>query len=84
LRSLPFAALHDGKRFLIEKYSFSLIPSFSLTNSDYKAVKDATVLAMGRSEFVDQQPLPNVPIELQAISAQGQRLIFPQFDFHYR
>ncbi|MEG3992798.1 CHAT domain-containing protein [Microcoleus sp. SVA1B1] len=70
LRSLPFAALHDGKGFLIEKYSFSLIPSFSLTNSDYKAVRDATVLAMGRSEFVDQKPLPSVPIELQAISAQ--------------
>jgi CHAT domain-containing protein len=71
LRSLPFAALHDGKGFLIEKYSFSLIPSFSSTNTDYKAVRDATVLAMGRSEFVDQQPLPSVPIELQAISAQG-------------
>jgi CHAT domain-containing protein len=71
LRSLPFAALHDGKGFLIEKYSFSLIPSFSLTNSDYKPVRDATVLAMGRSEFVDQQPLPSVPLELQAISAQG-------------
>ncbi|MEG4573053.1 CHAT domain-containing protein [Microcoleus sp. N3A4] len=70
LRSLPFAALHDGKGFLIEKYSFSLIPSFSLTDSDYKAVRDATVLAMGRSEFVDKKPLPSVPIELQAISAQ--------------
>jgi CHAT domain-containing protein len=76
LRSLPFAALHDGKRFLIEKYSFSLIPSFSLTNTDYKPVKDATVLAMGRSEFVDQQPLPNVPIELQAISSQGNASSF--------
>jgi CHAT domain-containing protein len=76
LRSLPFAALHDGKRFLIEKYSFSLIPSFSLTNTDYKPVKDATVLAMGRSEFVDQQPLPNVPIELQAISGQGNASSF--------
>ncbi len=72
LRSLPLAALHDGKGFLMEKYSFSLIPSFSSTNTDYKAVRDATVLAMGRSEFVDQQPLPSVPIELQAISAQWQ------------
>ena len=70
LRSVPFAALHDGKGFLIQKYSFSLIPSFSLTNSDYKAVRDATVLAMGRSEFVDKNPLISVPIELQAISAQ--------------
>ena len=71
LRSLPFAALHDGEGFLIEKYSFSLIPSFSSTNTDYKAITDTTVLAMGRSEFVDQQPLPSVPLELQAISAQG-------------
>ncbi|NQE35122.1 hypothetical protein E5S67_02852 [Microcoleus sp. IPMA8] len=70
LRSLPFAALHDGEGFLMEKYTFSLIPSFSSTNTDYKAVRDATVLAMGRSEFVDQQPLPSVPIELQAISDQ--------------
>ncbi|MEG5139606.1 MULTISPECIES: CHAT domain-containing protein, partial [unclassified Microcoleus] len=70
LRSVPFAALHDGKGFLIQKYSFSLIPSFSLTNSDYKAVRDATVLAMGRSEFVDQKPLLSVPIELQAISTE--------------
>ncbi|MEG5189004.1 CHAT domain-containing protein, partial [Microcoleus sp. ARI1-A4] len=71
LRSMPFAALHDGKGFLIQKYSFSLIPSFSLTNrDDYKTVRDATVLAMGRSEFVDKQPLPSVPIELQAISAE--------------
>jgi CHAT domain-containing protein len=70
LRSVPFAALHDGKGFLIQKYSFSLIPSFSLTNGDYKSVRDATVLAMGRSEFVDKNPLPSVPIELQTISDQ--------------
>ncbi|WP_293123467.1 CHAT domain-containing protein [Microcoleus sp. bin38.metabat.b11b12b14.051] len=70
LRSMPFAALHDGKGFLIEKYSFSLIPSFSLTNNDYKPVRDATVLAMGRSEFVDNKPLFSVPIELEAIAAE--------------
>ena len=28
LRSIPLAALHDGKQFLIEKYSIALIPSF--------------------------------------------------------
>jgi CHAT domain-containing protein len=76
LRSLPFAALHDGKGFLIQKYNFSLIPSFSLTNTDYKAVTGATVLAMGRSEFVDNLPLPSVPIELQTISSQWQGKYF--------
>ena len=81
LRSVPFAALHDGKGFLIEKYSFSLIPSFSLTNSDYKTVTDATVLAMGRSEFVDKNPLPSVPIELETISTQwrGQSFLNSTF-----
>jgi CHAT domain-containing protein len=68
LRSLPFAALHDGKGFLIEKYNFSFIPSFSTTNSDYQSVSGATVLAMGRSEFIEQKPLPGVPIELEEIS----------------
>ena len=72
LRSLPFAALHDGKGFLIEKYNFSLIPSFSTTNTDYQSVIGATVLAMGRSEFIEQKPLPSVPLELQRISAEWQ------------
>jgi CHAT domain-containing protein len=69
LRSLPIAALHDGKHFLIEKYSFSLIPSFSLTNTGYSSVKDAKVLAMGRSQFSEQAPLPAVPMELQTIAS---------------
>jgi CHAT domain-containing protein len=81
LRSVPFAALHDGKGFLIQKYNFSLIPSFSLTNTDYKAITGATVLAMGRSEFVEQKPLPSVPIELQTISTQwrGQSFLNSTF-----
>ena len=70
LRSLPFAALHDGKGFLIEKYNFSLIPSFSTTNTDYKSISGATVLAMGRSEFIEQKPLLSVPLELQNISTE--------------
>ncbi|MCU0543875.1 MAG: CHAT domain-containing protein [Oscillatoriaceae cyanobacterium Prado104] len=72
LRSLPFAALHDGKGFLIEKYNFSLIPSFSTTNTEYQSVSGATVLAMGRSEFVDKKPLTGVPIELQRITQEWQ------------
>jgi len=71
LRSLQFAALHNGKNFLIQNYNVSLIPSFSLANTDYKPVSGATVLAMGRSEFVDNDPLPSVPMELQTISSQS-------------
>ncbi|HLO47383.1 MAG TPA: CHAT domain-containing protein [Kamptonema sp.] len=67
LRSLPLAALHDGKQFLIEKYSFSLIPNLSLTDTRYQSLKNASVLAMGASQFKDLSPLPAVPVELSTI-----------------
>ncbi|HLO51167.1 MAG TPA: CHAT domain-containing protein [Kamptonema sp.] len=72
LRSVPIAALYDGNKFLIEKYSFSVIPSFSLTNTSYTSIANASVLAMGASEFTDQNPLPAVPVELSAIASQWQ------------
>ncbi len=67
LRSLPLAALHDGKSFLIERYSLGLMPSLSLTDTRYRDIKSFQVLAMGASQFKDQKPLPAVPIELSAI-----------------
>lgn len=70
LRLIPMAALHDGQQFLVEKYSIGSIPSVSLTNSRYKAVKDAQVLGMGASEFQQLAPLPAVPTELQLITQQ--------------
>ncbi|WP_341529573.1 CHAT domain-containing protein [Nostoc sp. UHCC 0302] len=67
LRSVPFSALHDGQKFLVEKYNISLIPAFSLTDTRYTDIRDFSVLAMGASEFQDLQPLPAVPIELSTI-----------------
>jgi CHAT domain-containing protein len=71
LRSIPFSALHDGKRFLVEQYSIGLIPAFSLIDLHYESIKKAKVLAMGASEFKDLSPLPSVPQELSAI-VQGR------------
>jgi CHAT domain-containing protein len=70
LRTIPIAALHDGKQFLVEKYSVGSIPSVSLTNTRYNPVKDAQVLAMGASLFQGMQPLPAVPVELDTITKQ--------------
>jgi CHAT domain-containing protein len=70
LRQIPIAALHDGKQFLVEKYSIGSIPSVSLTNSRYKTVKDAQVLGMGASKFQKLPSLPAVPTELQVITKQ--------------
>ena len=67
LRSLPFAALHDGEKFVIEKYQIARIPAFNLTNTDYQAEPERDVLAMGASEFSNLPSLPGVEVELNTI-----------------
>ncbi|MEP0911838.1 CHAT domain-containing protein [Leptolyngbya sp. GB1-A1] len=79
LRSLPFAALHDGQQFLIEQYSVGLMPSLSLTDTRYVDVRRAQLLAMGISESTQgQNPLPVVPTELSTLVLrlwQGGRIV---------
>jgi predicted outer membrane repeat protein len=70
LRSLPIAALYDGEKHLVERYSVGLMPSLSLTDTNYVDIKKAQVLGMGASTFIDQDPLPAVPTELSAITNQ--------------
>lgn len=67
LRTLPIAALHDGKQFLVEKYSMAIIPAFNLIDSNYTPIQKARILGMGASEFPTQTPLPAVPVELSTI-----------------
>ncbi|MEQ9483612.1 MAG: CHAT domain-containing protein [Coleofasciculus sp. F4-SAH-05] len=70
LRSLPIATLYDGNQFIIENYSVGLMPSFSLTDTRYVDIRNATILAMGASKFEEQNPLPAVPKELSIITNQ--------------
>ncbi|MCT7972646.1 CHAT domain-containing protein [Laspinema olomoucense] len=82
LRSIPLAAFHDGEKFLIETYSYSLIPSFSLTNHLYENLENSQVLAMGASEFTEHKALPGVPLELEAIASEiwpGKSFLNQQF-----
>ncbi|HEY9604993.1 MAG TPA: CHAT domain-containing protein, partial [Allocoleopsis sp.] len=82
LRSLPLAALHDGKGFLVEKYGVSLVPTLSLTASHQKDIRSLQVLAMGASEFTDQPPLPGVQLELTTIAEhlwRGKMLMNDRF-----
>jgi len=82
LRSLPIAVLHDGSGFIIEKYSVGLMPSFSLTHTNYKDIQNASILAMGASEFQEQNPLPTVPQELSLITHQfGKGVSFLNQEF---
>lgn len=71
LRSVPWAALQDGKQFLIEKYNLALIPAFNMIPKQYQRLHNSRVLAMGASEFPQGlQPLPAVPLEVNTISQQ--------------
>lgn len=81
LRSIPMAALHDGNQFLVEKYSTSLIPAFTLLDRRPTRLTDLRVLAMGASEFERESPLPAVPLELSAIARlwQTEVLLNEQF-----
>ncbi|NEO25621.1 MAG: CHAT domain-containing protein [Kamptonema sp. SIO4C4] len=82
LRLMPLAALHDGEQFIIETYSVSLMPSLALTDTRYIDLKNLEVLAMGASEFTDQDPLPAVPLELELIADQiwqGRRFLNQDF-----
>ena len=82
LRSLPFAALHDGEKFVIEKYQLARIPAFNLTDTTYRAKPDKNVLAMGTSTFDDLPPLPGVEVELNTIVPNlwsGEKIINQNF-----
>ncbi|MGB3509178.1 MAG: CHAT domain-containing protein [Microcoleaceae cyanobacterium] len=83
MRSIPFAALHDGEKFLIEKYSMALIPSINMTDTSYKNIKNLSVLAMGASDFQDPNivSLPAVPIELKMIRQNWRGKIFSDESF---
>jgi CHAT domain-containing protein len=68
LRSLPLAALHDGKQFLVEKYNLALIPAFNLLDHRPSVLAGTQVLAMGASTFKEQEALPGVELELSTIT----------------
>jgi filamentous hemagglutinin family protein len=82
LRGLPIAALHDGKQFLIERYSVGAMPSIGLADTRYVDIRKAKVLAMGAENTPDQAPLPAVPVELKTIATtiwNGKSLENDQF-----
>jgi CHAT domain-containing protein len=80
LRLLPLAALHDGQRFLVEKYALAMTPSLTLTEPRPLTRDKVQVLAVGLSSAVEGfPPLPRVPDELHAIQRlYGGRVLLDQ------
>jgi CHAT domain-containing protein/Tfp pilus assembly protein PilF len=68
LRTIPMAALHDGSRFLVAKYSLATTPSLNLTDPRPLKRENTRVLAVGLTQSVQGfPPLPNVAQELRAL-----------------
>jgi len=70
LRGLPFAALHDGKRHLVERYALAVTPVASLT--DPRAASGSGVKAGLTGLTVAAQGFPALPgaaAELESLSA---------------
>lgn len=68
LRTIPMAALHDGKEFLISQYAVATTPGLTLTDPRALTRERIQVLSAGLSQRVQGFPsLPNVPDELEAV-----------------
>lgn len=82
LRSIPWGALYDGEKFLIEKYSLAITPNLSFTDTTYRPLHEREALVMGASDFKQLNDLPAVPIELATITQQfGDTKYFLNEDF---
>ncbi len=81
LRSIPYAALHSGQGFLIDRFSVGIMPSLSLTDVSYRDLRNESLLTLGISaETQGQPPLPNVTNELSALQTlwSNQRQLYNQ------
>jgi filamentous hemagglutinin family protein len=68
LRVIPTATLHDGEKFLVEKYAIANVPSFSLARLEERDRKNSRVLAMGLTQSVQGlSALPAVNTEINNI-----------------
>ena len=68
LRTMPFAALHDGSQFLIEKYALATLPNLCLKPSSRSQKEQKTILLSGLSKPVQGfSGLPCAKYELENI-----------------
>jgi CHAT domain-containing protein len=82
LRSVPMAALHDGSKFLVQKYALAITPGLKLTDPRPLDRKRPRILAVGVTEAVQGfAPLPEVERELRDVREifGGTTLLNAQF-----
>jgi CHAT domain-containing protein len=82
LRSIPLAALHDGREFLVARYAVATAQSLTLVEPRPLALKGSRVLAGGLTEPVQGFPaLPYVGLELDELGALGSGAVLRDRNF---
>lgn len=82
LRTIPMGALHDGKDFLIGKYTVVTTPGITLTDPQPISRDKSRILLGGLSESVQGFPaLPNVTSELLNIQKLYNSVVFQDREF---
>ena len=86
LRLVPMSALHDGQRYLVERYAAAVTPGLTLTAHSPFAASQHRLLAAGLAQSVHEgfSALPRVPQELGRVADifEGQKLLDEQFVYH--
>ncbi len=68
LRTIPLAALHDGKRFLVERFALAVTPGLRLLDPRPLPRDRLEIMTSGLTEAVQGYPaLPHVGAELDAL-----------------
>ena len=82
LRTIPMAALHDGRQFLINKFAIAVTQGLNLVDPHPMKKKDTKILLAGLTESVQGFPaLINVSSELQAIQKFFKCTVLKNEDF---
>ena len=72
LRNIPMSVLHDGEKYLIEKYSIALTPGLQLLDPKALPIEELKILSAGLSEARQGfSALPGVEAELGIIKTQA-------------
>ena len=83
LRYIPVAALHDGKRYLIERYDLSLYTDVTKDNLNLRPGKDTSIAGLGLTRQIEEfDALPAVRAELNSIVRNGTQGLI-QGELHF-
>ena len=82
LRSVPMAALYDGRNYLLEKYGVALTPGLKLLGPHFQDPKPLEALMMGLTEARDGfSALPGVREEIEQVSNNVNAEVILDRDF---